>query len=96
MSELDCLTLSGSNKLITLSLGARKKDNALFTKTQDEFWGVACGDKVIVSNHGNYWQHAAAVKSIDFAKKVVRVKWETPLKFSEISLDDIVKKMMLS
>ena len=44
MSELDCLTLSGSNMLITLSLGARKKDDVLCTKTKDEFWGIACGD----------------------------------------------------
>jgi hypothetical protein len=90
--ELNCLTMLGSNMLITLSLGARKKEETLRTRMKDEYWGVACGDKVIVRNHGNYWPHSATVTSIDTVKKVARIKWETTLKFCEISLGDIVKK----
>jgi hypothetical protein len=90
--ELNCLTMLGSNMLITLSLGARKKEETLRTRMKDEYWGVACGDKVIVRNHGNYWQHSATVTSIDTVKKVARIKWETTSKFCEISLGDIVKK----
>ena len=70
----------------------RKKRHCVLPRMKDEYWGVACGDKVIVRNHGNYWQHSATVTSIDTVKKVVRIQWETTLKFCDISIGDIVKR----
>jgi hypothetical protein len=60
-----------SSRIMSLSLGAKKKESTNF----DAFC-VCEGDRVSVENHGKHWIHLGYIISIDKNTKTAVVKWE--------------------
>ncbi len=67
--EGDCLCNIASSWIISLSLGAKKKESTNF----DALW-VCEGDPVSVENHGKLWIHLNYIISIDKNTKTALVK----------------------
>jgi hypothetical protein len=69
--EGDCLCNIASSQIISLSLGAKKKESTYC----DALW-VCVGDLVSVKNHGKHWIHLGHIIIIEKNTKSAVVKWE--------------------
>jgi hypothetical protein len=72
-----------SSRIISLSLGAKKKESTNF----DALY-VCEGDRVSEENHGKHWIHLGRITSIDKNTKTAVVKWEEMQKKDTVHLGD--------
>jgi hypothetical protein len=84
--EGNCLCNIASSQIISLSLGAKKKESGNF-----DALCVCEGDRVSVENHGKHWIHLGYVISIDKNTKTAVVKWEETRKKDTVHLGDCKK-----
>ena len=59
--ETKCLCNIASNRMISLSWGAKKKESSNCTETPSISSHPCVGDCVIVSNQGSKWEHLAEI-----------------------------------
>jgi hypothetical protein len=78
--ETKCLCNIASNRMISLSWGAKKKESSNFTETPSISSCPCVGDCVIVSNQGSIWEHLAKIVKIFESTSSAVVKWDTTLK----------------
>jgi hypothetical protein len=86
--ETKCLCNIASDRFISLSWGAKKKE---FTNSNETPSNSSCpciGDHVIVSNHGSKWEHLATIVKIIESTPAAVVKWDTTLKKDTVDLAD--------
>ncbi len=69
--EGNCLCNIESSWIISLFLGAKKKESTNF-----DALCIGEGDRVSVENHGKHWIHLGHIISIDKNTKTAVVKWE--------------------
>jgi hypothetical protein len=81
--EGNCLCNIASSRIISLSLGAKKKESTNF-----DALCICEGDRVSVENHGEHWIHLGYIISIDKNTRTAVVKWEETLKRDTVHLDD--------
>jgi hypothetical protein len=81
--EGNCLCNIASSRIISLSLGAKKKESTNF----DDLC-VCVGDRVSVENHGKHWIHLGHFIRIDENTKSAVVKWEEIWKKDTVHLGD--------
>ena len=62
--EMANLVMIGSNIMVTLSLGATRKDSYQFE--------ISEGDSVLVTGHGDYWTHKATLSKLIRKKKLLQ------------------------
>ena len=87
--EIKCLCEIGSNRKISLSWGAKKKESSHSTETASISSRPCCvGDRVIVSNQGRKWEHLAKIIKIFESTSSAVVKWDTTLKKDTVDLAD--------
>jgi hypothetical protein len=84
--EGNCLCNIASSQIISLSLGAKKKES-----TNCDALCICVGDRVSVGNHGKHWIHLGRIISIDKETKTAVVKWEETLKKDTVHLGDCKK-----
>jgi hypothetical protein len=84
--EGNCLCNIASSRIISLSLGAKKKESTNF-----DALCVCVGDCVSVENHGKHWIHLGHIISIDKNTKTAVVKWEETRKKDTVHLGDCKK-----
>jgi hypothetical protein len=84
--EGNCLCNIASSQIISLSLGAKKKES-----THSDAFYVCVGDCVSVENHGKYWIHLGHIISIDKNTKTAVVKWEETRKKDTVHIGDCKK-----
>ncbi len=84
--EVNCLCNIASSRIISLSLGPKKKESTNF-----DALCVCVGDCVSVENHGKHWIHLGHIISIDKNTKTAVVKWEETLKKNTVHLGDCKK-----
>jgi len=90
-SEWFTLTNVGSGRLVSLSIGSKKKgsdDCSVAVKSDRDF---SVGELVEVINHGSAWTHLATVLSLDVQNDEVKVKWESTRNIDTISFSDLKK-----
>ncbi len=75
-----------SSQIISLSLGAKKKESTNF-----DALCVCVGDRVNVENHGKHWIHLGHIISIDKNTKSAVVKWKETWKKDTVHLGDCKK-----
>jgi len=66
--EMANLVMIGSNIMVTLSLGATRKDSYQIE--------ISKGDSVLVTGHGDYWTHKATVVEVDKKRRLATVQWD--------------------
>ena len=66
--EMANLVMIGSNIMVTLSLGATRKDSHQIE--------ISEGDSVLVTGFGDYWKHKATVVEVDKKNRVATVQWD--------------------
>ncbi len=87
--ETKCLCNIASNRMISLSWGAKKKESSHSTETASISSRPCCvGDRVIVSNQGRKWEHLAKIIKIIESTSSAVVKWDTTLKKDTVDLAD--------
>ncbi len=79
--EGNCLCNIASSRIISLSLGAKKKESTNF-----DALCVCEGDCVSVENHGKHWIHLQCIISIDKNTKTAVMKWEEARKKRHCSI----------
>ncbi len=84
--EGNCLCNIASSWIISLSLGAKKKESTNF-----DALCICEGDCVSVENHGKHWIHLGNIISIDKNTKTAVVKWEETRKKDTVHLGDCKK-----
>jgi hypothetical protein len=84
--EGNCLCNIASSRIISLSLGAKKKES-----TNCDALCVCVGDRVSVENYGKHWIHLERIISIDKDTKSAVVKWEETMKKDTVPLVDCKK-----
>ncbi len=84
--EGNCLCNIASSWIISLSLGAKKKESTNFDAIC-----ICEGDCVTVENHGKHWIHLGYILSIDKNTKTAVVKWEETQKKYTVHLGDCKK-----
>jgi hypothetical protein len=84
--EGNCLCNIASSGIISLSLGAKKKESTNF-----DALCVCEGDRVSVENHGKHLIHLGYIISIDKNTKTAVVKWEETRKKDAVHLGDCKK-----
>jgi len=84
--EGNCLCNIASSRIISLSLGAKKKESTNF-----DALCICVGDRVSVENHGKHWIHLGHIISIDKNTKTAVVKWEETRKKDTVHLGDCKK-----
>ena len=84
--EGNCLCNIASSQIISLSLGAKKKESTNF-----DALCICEGDRVSVENHGKHWIHLGHIISIDKNTKTAVVKWEETRKKDTVHLGDCKK-----
>ncbi len=84
--EGNCLCNIASSRIISLSLGAKKKES-----TNCDALCICVGDCVSVKNHGKHWIHVGRIISFDKDTKSAVVKWEITLKKDTVHLVDCKK-----
>ncbi len=82
----NCLCNIASSRIISLSLGAKKKESTNF-----DALCICEGDPVSVENHGKNWIHLGHIISIDKNTKTAVVKWEDTRKKDTVHLGDCKK-----
>jgi hypothetical protein len=105
-SEVHCLCNLSSDRILTLTLGSKRKDsskNSNLCSVRDsvepiEIDGdsaepIEIGDLVTVSNHGNLFP-IATVKQINYNEKTVRVKWQVSLKTDTVNICHLEKYLV--
>jgi hypothetical protein len=80
-----------SNRIISLSWGAKKKETSNSTKTTSISSRPCVGDRVIVSNQGSKWEHLAKIVKIFESTSSAVVKWDTTKKKDTVDLADCKK-----
>jgi hypothetical protein len=75
-----------SSLIISLSLGAKKKESTNF-----DALCVCEGESVSVENHGKHWIHLGHIISSDKNTKTAVVKWEETLQKDTVHLGDCKK-----
>ena len=83
--EGNCLCNIASSRIISLSLGAKKKT------TSFDALCICEGDHVSVENHGKHWIHFGYIISIDKNTKTAVLKWEETRKKDTVHLGDCKK-----
>jgi hypothetical protein len=81
--EMNCICNIASNRKVTLTWGAKKKSS---NRSQ-----LSIGDDVIVSNHGDKWEHRAKIIKMNDDGISVLVKWDTSLKREYVFVNDCRK-----
>jgi hypothetical protein len=81
----------GSDRFISLSWGAKKKESTNYIETPSNSSCPRVGDHVIVSNHGSKWEHPATIVEIIEITLSAIVKWDTTLKKDTVDLADCKK-----
>jgi hypothetical protein len=71
LGEGNCLCNIASSRIISLSLGAKKKESTNF-----DALCVCEGDCVSVENHGKHWIHLGYIITIDKSINTAVIKWE--------------------
>jgi len=89
--ETKCLCNIASDRLISLSWGAKKKESSNSDETPPNSSCPGVGDHVIVSNHGSKWEHRATIVQIIESTLSAIVKWDTTLKKDTVDLADCKK-----
>lgn len=92
LGETKCLCNIASDRFISLSWGAKKKESTNSNETSPS--NSSCpgvGDHVIVSNHGSKWEHRATIVKIILSTSSAVVKWDTTLKKDTVDLADCTK-----
>ncbi len=84
--EGNCLCNIASSQIISLSLGAKKKEFTNF-----DALCICGGDCVSVENHGKHWIHLGHIISIDKNTKSTVVKWEETQEKDTVHLGDCKK-----
>jgi hypothetical protein len=84
--EGNCLCNIESSRIISLFLGAKKKESTNF-----DALCICEGDCVSVENHGRHWIHLGHIISIDKNTKTAVVKWEETQKKDIVHLSDCKK-----
>jgi hypothetical protein len=105
-SEVHCLCNLSSDRILTLTLGSKRKElgeNSKLSAKGDsvepiEFDGdddspIVIGDMVTVSNHGTLFP-VATVKDINYDEKTARVKWQVSLKTDTVELCHLEKYLV--
>jgi hypothetical protein len=84
----DCLVNLVSSQTITLSWGAKKKEQKVQRRVlSDE--GLQVGNHVIVENHGIQWPHKAQIVDIDMENNFASIRWETTRNIDFVDLEDL-------
>ncbi len=86
-----CLCNIGSDRLISLSWGAKKKESTNYNETLCNSSCPRVGDHGIVSNHGSKWEHRATIFEIIESTLSAIFKWDTTLKKDTVDLADCKK-----
>ena len=86
-----CLCNIASNRMISLSWGAKKKESSNSTETPSISSRRCVGDRVIVTNQGSKWEHLAKIVKIIESTSSAVVKWDTTLKKDTVDLADCTK-----
>jgi hypothetical protein len=74
--ESNCLVSLASSQMITLSWGAKKKEQKEQRRVlSDE--GLQVGDHVIVKSHCIQWPHQVQIVDIDMENNFALIRWET-------------------
>jgi hypothetical protein len=81
--EGDCLCNIASSRIISLSLGEKRKESTNF-----DALCIYVGDCVSVENHGKHWIHLGHIISIDKSTKSAVVKWEETWKKDTVHFGD--------
>ena len=89
--ETKCLCDIGSNRKISLTWGAKKKESSHSTETLSISSCPHVGDRVIVSNQGSKWEHLAKIVTIIESTSSAVVKWDTTLKKDTVDWADCQK-----
>jgi len=89
--ETKCLCNIASNRMISLSWGAKKKESSNSTEIPSISSCPCVGDHVIVSNQGSKWKHLAKIVKIFESTLSAVVKWDTTLKKDTVDLADCEK-----
>jgi hypothetical protein len=84
--EGNCLCNIASSRIISFSLGAKKKESTNFDPLC-----ICEGDRVSVENHGKHWIHLGYIISIDKNTETAVVKWEETRKKDTVHLGDCKK-----
>ncbi len=84
--EGNCLCNIASSRIISLSLGAKRKEYTNF-----DALCIFEGDRVSVENHGKHWIYLGHIISIDKNTKTAVVKWEETRKRDTVHLGDCKK-----
>jgi hypothetical protein len=82
----NCLCNIASSRIISLSLGAKKKESTNFDASC-----ICVGDRISVENHGKHWIHLGHTISIDTNTNTAVVKWEETQKIDTVHLGDCNK-----
>jgi hypothetical protein len=86
--ETKCLCNIASDRFISLSCGAKKKESSNSNEAPSNSSCPGVGDHVIVSNHGIKWEHLAMIVEIIKSTSSAVVKWDTTLKKDTVYLAD--------
>ena len=86
--ETKCMCNITSNRMISLSWGAKKKESSNSTETPSISSCPCVGDHVIVSNQGSKWEHLAKIVKIIESTSSAVVKWDSTLKKDTVYLAD--------
>jgi len=102
-SEVHCLCNLSSDRILTLTLGSKRKESSKNTKLfavgdsnqtieldGDDDSPIKIGNMVTVSGRGNLFP-VATVKDINYSKKTARVKWQVLLKTNTVELCHLEK-----
>jgi hypothetical protein len=84
--EGNCLCNIASSQIISLSLGAKKKESTNF-----DALCICVGDHGSVENHGKHWIHLGHIISIDKNTTSAVVKWEETWEKDTVHLGDCKK-----
>ncbi len=84
--EGNCLCNIASSWIISLSLGAKKKESSNF-----DALCICEGDRVSVENHGKHWIHLEYIIRIGKNTKTAVPKWEETQKKDTVHLGDYKK-----
>ncbi len=80
-----------SNRMISLSWGAKKKESSNSTETLSISSCPCVGDRVIVSNQGSKWEHLAKIVEIIESTSSAVVKWDSTLTKDTVDLAECKK-----
>jgi hypothetical protein len=86
--EIKCLCNIASDRLTSLSWGAKKKESTNSNESPSNSSRPCVGDHVIMSNRGSKWQHLGTIVKIFESTSSAVVKWDTTLKKDKVDLAD--------